>query len=609
MAAGPWWGRGLVVIEPAEEPEPALLAGAKVPEDRRHCTSCGRRVGQGRDRGQCGHCRTVFDFEPRLRPGDLVDDRYRVRGVLSHGGFGWAYLADDTRLSRRVVIKGVIDDRVAETLAKEAARLADLDNPYIVRIWEFISEGHYLVLDYAGGSTVRPVTTAEPLESVLAFGLQLLEALDYLHGRGYLHCDVKPGNIVRSGDRVRLIDFGAVRRIDDPTPIGSYTELYCPPAGDRERARPTVLFDLYCAAATLAELCHAHLEFHAGQPGVQALRLLLSRALHNEPERRFASARQFAEQLSGVIQQVIGAQAVPHRSVVFAPMTDALDGGLGEVPPAERWADGGVTETGIVRMAGEPFTCPRAEQVSGALPVLLPDPWEPTGVARPLPAADWRTDWRRGVASLAAGDAGQAATSFELVRAAVPGELVPMLVLGLCAELQGRDLAALGCYEIVAAVDQSLSAAHFGRARLLLTYGRRTDAVDALDRVPRESRFDRAARIARVRSLTMVLTTVGGTLAPTPTEVKRARDLGEELNLDKDPRAVLEVEFAGAEAAFEIMDGTLSNATRQRLEAALRGLAAFARSEQAHTALTDLANAVRPATIWSWLCTCSGGWS
>jgi serine/threonine-protein kinase PknG len=621
-----------VTIEPAQELEPTLLEGARVPIAQRECANCREPVARsGRDQGTCPRCRAWFDFAPRLQAGDTVDNgRYKVRGVLSHGGFGWAYLADDTQLGHRVVLKGVISDQVAATLERERTHLTNLQHPYIVRIWGYVSDGHYLVLDYAGGRTARPASLNDPLEPVLALGLQLLEALDYLHGRGFLHCDVKPANIVHGGDRLRLIDFGAVRTVRDPTPISTFTAAYSPEPGDRECLRPTAGFDLYCAGRTLQELCREYLNFRADQRGVDSLRLLLERATHAEPERRFVSARQFAEQLSGVIQQITGGRTVPHRSVVFASMTRALDGGLGDVMPLDRWAGARATGTGSIRLAAAPFGRPASAQVSGALPAVLPDPWDmvaadsataveaqlnachaavrqgsPDTAERlleesALPRSDWRADWYRGLIWLAEARADLAAGAFGQVRAAVPGELVPLLALGLCAELQGQSAAAATRYEMVSDTDETLIAAHFGCARCLLADGRRAAAVTALDRVPRESRFDRAARIAAVRSLSVVIVAGDRTVAPEAAAVQRARELSKNLGLDDFSRALLDIEFAYAEAGAEDVTAPPSSAARAELEQALRKIAGSAPSERSHTALIDLANAVRPVTIWSW---------
>ena len=105
------------------------------------------------------------------------------------------------------------------------------------------------------------------LEVILGHGLQILQALDYLHARELLHIDVKPENIIRFGelgadgprDRVRLIDFGAVRKLGRPGPVDIYTRQYAPPKTDLEHQDPTARFDLFCLATTLRVLCRRHL--------------------------------------------------------------------------------------------------------------------------------------------------------------------------------------------------------------------------------------------------------------------------------------------------------------------------------------------------------------
>ncbi|MYS19506.1 Protein kinase domain-containing protein [Streptomyces sp. DvalAA-14] len=193
-------------------------------------------------------------------------------------------------------------------------------------------------------------------------------------GTVVLHCDVKPSNIIRfkeesavgPRDRVRLIDFGSVRTVHDLGPVAEYTEAYAPPKHraprpDPEHARPTAGFDLFCLGMTLTELCREHLRDRTA-PGVDSLHLLLERATDTaDPERRFVSARQFAEQLSGVIRQVVtatpGRGPVQRASALFGSMTDPLHGGLGAVRPVGHWITAGPGADRVLTLSA-PFSSP-----------------------------------------------------------------------------------------------------------------------------------------------------------------------------------------------------------------------------------------------------------
>ena len=156
----PWWGLGLVTLPTIDGPEPgrAVRAAPQIPEERRLCPNptCRRPVGTGHDgqpsllEGRCPYDGTAYSFVPRLSPGELLADRYRVEGCLGHGGFGWVYLAHDERLNNRpVALKGLIDAadpaRIEEA-AEEKRFLIELRHDDIVDIYDFVTH------EPAGGS-------------------------------------------------------------------------------------------------------------------------------------------------------------------------------------------------------------------------------------------------------------------------------------------------------------------------------------------------------------------------------------------------------------------------------------------------------------------------
>lgn len=130
-------------------------------------------------------------------------------------------------------------------------------------------------------------------------------------------------------------------------------------------------------------------------PGVDSLRLLIDRATDRAvPERRFVSARQFAEQLSGVIRQVVAAPPTSRQytraSALFGSMTEPLHGGLGAARPLDHWVTADLGEDARLTLSA-PFSSPSPRDMAAALPTPLADPDE-TFIAGP--AESWLAESR-----------------------------------------------------------------------------------------------------------------------------------------------------------------------------------------------------------------------
>src|SRR5699024_6718381 len=172
--------------------------------------------------GLCGKCGAPFDFTPMLQPGDLIAGQYEVRGCLAHGGLGWIYLAMDRNVSDRwVVLKGLLhsQDPAAQAVAvAEREFLAELSHPSIVKIFNFVehpkpdgSPVGYIVMEFVGGTTLKKLRHGDehlPLEHAIAYVLEILPALEYMHTSGLVYNDLKPDNIMVGEDQVKLIDMG-----------------------------------------------------------------------------------------------------------------------------------------------------------------------------------------------------------------------------------------------------------------------------------------------------------------------------------------------------------------------------------------------------------------
>jgi len=675
------FGAGLVEVPsvPPRDPATVVLTNPEVPENRRFCGTCGKPVGRGRDGHpgraegfgpECGH---PFSFTPKLHPGDLVAGQYDIAGCIAHGGLGWIYLAQDRKVSDRwVVLKGLLDSGDESAMAAAIAErrfLAEVKHPNIVTIHNFTEHdgAGYIVMEYVGGSSLKELrqqaaTGAEPMTvaQAIAYILAILPAFEYLHARDLMFCDFKPDNVIQTEDQVKLIDLGGVHRLDDDESDLYGTIGYQAP--EVPVTGPTVASDLYTVARTLAVLSF---DFHGCQdPKRYATSLppatdvavfqrypsfhrFLLRATATDPDARFQSAADMAEQLVGVLRQVVTIDGGHPPSVASEQFTGDL---LTEVD-FPSWRDLPVprvdpADPGAATLAN--LSTSQPEQLVEGLEQAEPSAEIRFRLARArlelddLDGADralaeqeaaeghdWRSTWWRAIWQLAGGEFDAARRGFTELTQVFPGELAPLLGRAAAADLAAAELAAaaeaapdtdttsMGTdarpellhvaardYELVSATDASYTTAAFGLARVRASLGDRHGAADALERVPSTSiHFTRAA-VARCQVLSVDL---GDDVATRDDLVEASATLA---RLDRGPVQTGLTRDLLTSALALLEDGTPADPAtviagcaftdddvRLGLERACRSLARSAPSPGERIELIDEANQHRPRSL------------
>ncbi|AOU79898.1 MULTISPECIES: serine/threonine-protein kinase [Streptomyces] len=403
-------GAGLVQVPDVPRPDPRAMVqqNPEVPERKRFCSrsDCGAPVGRsrgerpGRTEGFCTKCGHPYSFVPKLSPGDIVHGQYEVVGCLAHGGLGWVYLAVDRAVSDRwVVLKGLLDTGDQDAMAaaiSERRFLAEIEHANIVRIYNFVehldqrtgSLDGYIVMEYVGGKSLKEIANQRrtpggkrdplPVEQACAYGIEALEALGHLHSRNLLYCDFKVDNAIQTEDQLKLIDMGAVRRMDDEESAIYGTVGYQAP--EVAEVGPSIASDLYTVARTLAVLTfdfQGYTNVYADSlPDPDSIAVfrsyesfyrLLVRATDPDPARRFASAQEMAEQLTGVLREVVALQSGrprPSLSTLFGPETKVTDTELF-----------GEAEAEVSRLGPRPLTAGPGRKRAGA--ALVPGPAAP----------------------------------------------------------------------------------------------------------------------------------------------------------------------------------------------------------------------------------------
>jgi serine/threonine-protein kinase PknG len=676
-------GAGLLEIPPIPSRDPAtvVLKNPELHESKRFCGSCGHPVGRGgatepgRIDGFCKSCGVKYSFRPRLQPGDLVGGQYEVLGCLTHGGLGWIYLAADRNVSDRwVVLKGLLNSGDADAQAAAVAErrfLAEVEHPSIVRIYNFVQHpdsetgdpSGYIVMEYVGGQSIKEIVLDQravgqsiPLTHAIAYAIESLPALGYLHRLGLVYCDFKPDNLLQVEEQLKLIDLGGVRRIDDDdSPLYGTVGYQAPEVAEDG---PSPSSDLYAVGRALAVLTFEFRGYTSShqfrlpeQESVPVLAKhdsfyrLLRHATDPDPRRRFQSAGEMADQLTGVLREVLSAAdkvARPAISRVFTPELRAI--GTRGVTAADGIPDGPEVAGGLpvpLVDADDPAAgylatltaldpAQQVESLRAAISAIsdaASDIGEGTEIYLALARArltggdpagarhvlsqlagrgqsDWRVRWYQGLAESRAGRLPQAEAAFDEVYDALPGELAPKLALGLVAETLGDGPRAGRYLAVVWTTDRSYVSAAFGLARVRLAAGDRPGAVAVLSQVPETSSYYLAAQIAAVR----VLLSASDPATLSPADLSEAATRTQQLQLDASMLHTLTAEVLQAGLSLlragivpskgKLMDHDLTDGgLRLGLEGSYRALARLSATPLERYAMVDLANGVRPRTL------------
>ena len=289
-----------------------------------------------------------------LERGQIIDERYRVTGVLGQGGMGFVYLARDQAAKRDVALKLLALSPEHPDLAGRFLRGARLSRrikhphvtqTYAIGTWGTPVEGHYMVMEYVDGVALGEILDAQLEHGVVcSLASQVLSALAHVHAHGVLHRDIKPDNIMitRLPDgelQAKLTDFGIAASLSQDmnvTEDGSGVVVGTPAFMAPEQVQQCGVYgpalDLYALGTTLYRVLSGKLPFNKS-----GMALLVARVTDDPKPIEGRHGATLPSGLSDVIMKLLQRQPEDRYAVAADVIRDLAEFCEAPSMTAETW--------------------------------------------------------------------------------------------------------------------------------------------------------------------------------------------------------------------------------------------------------------------------------
>ena len=211
-----------------------------------------------------------------IKVNDLIDDRYKIKASIGHGGMSDVFEGYDIVMKRAIAFKILNEESVLNPqnlirFENEARIAASLFHPNIVRIYDygFYKGAPYIVNELQKGQTLKDALTFKKffsLPEACQIMIQVLEGLAYIHSKGIIHRDIKPQNIFYGSDGIaKIADFGISTikyynlNLDEPKKVVGTAQYLAPEV--LRGSKPNEQSDIYAAGVTFFELLTGYIPF------------------------------------------------------------------------------------------------------------------------------------------------------------------------------------------------------------------------------------------------------------------------------------------------------------------------------------------------------------